>query len=250
MPLRTLVNDVWTIGIALQVLLGVVLLYRRTWRKLPIFAAYAFFNLFEAAIAYSVFSAYGNGLAYFYVYCVCEAISKLLGFAVVYEIFTGLFSTHHALRRLATTVFAGAVVLLVVLGAIVIYAQPQADRNAFESAVIVIAEATRIVEVGLLMFLFLFSSAFGLHWRGHIFGIALGLGLFAAVDLVNVTLRSYFGSGAADILNLAGVAVFCLSILMWTIYLWAPERVADSHEIPERAQLEQWNQAVMELIHR
>jgi hypothetical protein len=250
MALHSLVNEVWTAGIALQFILAVVLLYRKTWRKFPVFAAYAFFNLFEAAIAYSTYSVYGNKLAYFYVYWVCEAISTLLGFAVVYEVFRALFSTHQALRRLATNVFKAAVAILIVLGFIVIYAQPQADRNAFGSAVMVVAEATRIVEVGLLMFLFLFSTAFGLHWRGHLFGIALGLGLFAAVDLVNVTLRSYFGNGATDILNFARVATFCLSVLMWTAYLAAPERVADSHEIPERAQLEQWNQAVMELIHR
>ncbi|HET9838505.1 MAG TPA: hypothetical protein VFR84_09740 [Candidatus Angelobacter sp.] len=250
MGLHSLVNEVWTAGIVLQFILAVVLFYRKTWQQLPVFAAYAFFNLFEAAIAYSVYSVYGNKLAYFYVYWACEAVSTILGFAVVYEVFTTLFSTHQALRRLATTVFKTAVAILIVLGLVVIYAQPQADRTAFGSAVMVVAEATRIVEVGLLMFLFLFSTAFGLHWREHIFGIALGLGLFAAVDLVNVTLRSYFGNSATDILNFARVATFCLSILLWTIYLGAPERVAESQEIPERAQLEQWNQAVMELIHR
>ncbi len=250
MGLHTLVNDIWTAGIVLQVILAVVLLFRQTWRVFPIFAAYAFFNLFEAAIAYSIYSVYGNKLAYFYVYWACEAISTILGFAVVYEVFGALFSTHQALRRLATNVFRTAVVILIILGIVVIYAQPQADRTAFGSAVMVVAEATRIVEVGLLMFLFLFSTAFGLHWRGQIFGIALGLGLFAAVDLVNVTLRSYFGNGATDILNFARVATFCLSVLMWTAYLAAPERVGVSSEVPERAQLEQWNQAVMELIHR
>ena len=250
MALHTLVDNVWTAGIALQIILAAVLLYRKTWRKFPVFAAYAFFNLLEATIAYSVYSIYGNRLAYFYVYWVCEAISTMLGFAVVYEVYTALFSTHRALRKLATAVFSAAVVILIVLGLLAIYAQPQADRAALGSAVMVVAEATRIVEVGLLMFLFLFSTAFGLHWRGHVFGIALGLGVFAAVDLVNVTLRSYFGNGATDILNFARVTAFCLSIMMWTAYLLAPERVASSRDVPERAQLEQWNQAVMELIHR
>jgi hypothetical protein len=248
MELHALVHDIWVAGIGLQVLLAAVLLYRRTWRRFPLFAAYAFFNLLEAPIAYSVS---GNKLAYFYVYWICEAVSILLGFAVVYEIFTALFSAHPALRRLASTVFSVAVVILVLLGIIVIYAQPQAEGSSLGSAIMVVAEATRIVEVGLLMFLFLFSTAFGLHWRAHIFGIALGLGLFAAVDLVNVTLRSHFGNGATDILNFARVATFCSSLLLWAIYLAAPERrVVSSSEVPQRAQLEQWNQAVMELVNR
>ena len=247
MALHTLVHNLWLAGIGLQVLLAAVLLYRKTWHRFPLFAAYAFFNLFEAAITYS---ASGNKLVYFYTYWVCEAISTILGFAIVYEIFTALFSTHLALRRLASTVFGVAIMVLIVLGMIVIYAQPQADRTSFGSAVMVVAEASRIVELGLLMFLFLFSTAFGLHWRTHVFGIALGLGMFAAVDLVNVTLRSYFGDGATDILNFARVATFCLSVLMWTVYLSAAERVTSSGEVPQRAQLEQWNQAVMELINR
>jgi len=187
---------------------------------------------------------------YFDSYWICQAIATILGLAVVYEVFNALFSHHAALRKIAKWVFRGAVALLVLLGFIVVASQASVERTSIGSVVMVVAEATRIVEVGLLMFLFLFSTAFGLHWRAHVFGIALGLGVFAAIDLVNVTLRSYFGNGAADVLNLARGTAFCLSVLMWTAYLFAPERVANSAEIPKRAQLEQWNQAVMELINR
>jgi hypothetical protein len=187
-------------------------------------------------------------MVYFYTYWICEAISTMLGLAVVYEIFRAIFSSHLALRKLASTVFAVAIVLLIVLGIIVMYVQPQAQTN-IGSPIMVVAEAIRFVQVGLLMLLFVFSTAFGLHWRAHVFGIALGLGIFASVDLVNVTLRSYFGNGAADFLNMARVGALCLSLLMWVAYLYVPERVT-SGEVPDRAQLEQWNQAVMELINR
>jgi hypothetical protein len=247
MAFHALVHNIWLAGIGLQVLLSAVLLYRKMWHRFPWFAAYAFFNLLEAVLLYSVA---GNVPIYFYTYWACEAISTVLGLAIVYEIFTALFSTHFALRRLASTVFGVSVAVLIILGAIVIYAQPQAERSSIPSAIMVMAEATRFIELGLLMFLFLFSTAFGLHWRTHVFGIALGLGVFIAVDLVNVTLRSYFGRGAMDILNFARVITFCISVLLWTGYLFAPEKAAGSAELPDRAQLEQWNQAVMELIKR
>ena len=247
MGLRAIVHDIWLAGIGLQVMLAAVLLYKKRWQNFPLFSAYALFNLFQAALLYSVA---GHRIAYFYVYWVGEAISIMLGFAIVYEIFTALFSTHVALRRLATTVFGIAVLVLIVLGVVVVFVQPQLGTPGFSSAVMVVAEAARFIEVGLLMFLFLFSSAFGLHWRAHVFGIALGLGVFTAVDLVNVTLRSYFGPDAIGALNLARVSAFALSVLMWTVYLWAPEHVTSTDQVPERAQLEQWNQAVMELINR
>jgi hypothetical protein len=247
MALHTLVHDIWVAGIGLQVLLAAVLLYKKTWHSFPLFTAYALFNLFEAALLYCLRTHFWP---YFYAYWVCEAISTLLGFAIVYEIFTALFSTHVALRKLAATVFGIAFVVLIVLGVVVVFVQPHARTPSFASAIMVVAEAARFIEVGLLMFLFLFSSAFGLHWKTHVFGIALGLGVFTAVDLVNVTLRSYFGDAAMNALNLARVSAFALSLLMWSAYLWAPEHVTSSDQVPERAQLEQWNQAVMELIYR
>jgi hypothetical protein len=246
MSFLSITHGFWIVAIALQMLLGIVLIARRTWTRFPVFSVYAFFNLFEVALTYAVS---GNGMAYFYVYWICEAVSAMLGLAVVYEIFTALFSPHPALRKLASTIFRFGVFALLALGTLVIYKHSPKEVNV-GSAVMVVAEATRIVEVGLFMFLFLFSSAFGLHWRENVFGIALGLGVFAAVDLINVTMRSQFGSGVAEVMNLVRMTAFNLSLLLWTVYLLAPERATSSAEIPKRAQLEQWNEAVMELISK
>jgi hypothetical protein len=117
-------------------------------------------------------------------------------------------------------------------------------------AVLVLEEATRVVEVGLLMFLFGASAAFGLHWKQAEFGIALGLGMFVAVQLATVTLRSQIGVQAWQVLNVVSILAFDSSLLVWLGYLLAPERVTSTGEVPKRAQLEQWNQAVMELISR
>ena len=50
-------------------------------------------------------------------------------------------------------------------------------------------QAARVIEVGLLMILFICSAAFGLHWKQAEFGIALGLGFFATIELLAVTVR-------------------------------------------------------------
>ncbi len=51
-------------------------------------------------------------------------------------------------------------------------------------------------------------------------------------------------------MDLAHIVAFDLALLVWMGYLIAPEPVRSSVDIPKRAQLEQWNQAVMELISR
>jgi hypothetical protein len=246
MSLRLVIHDVWVVGIGLQALLALTLLTRKSWRKYPIFSAYVFFNLFAAAITYAVFR---NRAAYFYTFWVCDAVGIFLGLGVVREIFTNVFSPHPALRKLATMIFRVAVILLVTLACGVIYAQ-SGNAKGISSGVLLAAEGARVVEVGLVMFLFLSSSAFGLHWRQSVFGMALGLGMFAVVDLVAVTLIGHVSSSTAHVIDLAHGISFSSSLLIWFGYLLIPEHATSSAELPKQAQLEQWNQAVMELISK
>ena len=245
MPLGSLIHDLWIGGIALQVLLTAILLAKRAWQKYPFFTAYIFFNLFETAATLSVYRM----RVYFYAFWICEAICIVLGLAVVREIFTNIFAPHAALRKLATLIFRLAVVALILLACGAIYEQ-SANARGLGNGVSLASEATRIIEMGLIMFLFLSSSAFGLHWRQSEFGIALGLGTCAAVELVNVTLMPHLSHEVGQIFSLVRSLSYNGSLLIWLGYLLAPpERPANTVDVP-KAQLEQWNQAVMELINR
>lgn len=246
MPLQSLIHDVWIGSIVLQTFLVLLLFARRAWQSVPVFFGYACFSLIEAAVKYAVF---GQPVIYFYMFWICEAIGIFLGLAVVREIFTKLFSPHPALRKLARLIFRGVSVALLVLAVGVLYAR-SGDARSVANAVQLAAEATRIVEVGLVMFLFLCSSAFGLHWRQNLFGVALGLGTLAAVELVTVSFVGQVSPGVAQALSLIRVLSFATSLLIWLGYLLVPERATGNAEMPKRAQLEQWNQAVMELINR
>lgn len=247
MPLRSIIYDTWLVGIGVQVLLFAALLTKKIWHKFPAFFAYVAFNLFEAAITYAVFH---KGIVYFYTFWICEAIGILLTLGAVWEVFTSLFLPHPALRKLTQLIFRGTVVLLIGLAVGVIYLQ-SGEARGIPSAVLLAAEAARMVEVGLIMFLFLSSSAFGLRWRQSTFGIALGLGMYAAVELAIVALMTHVSSTAGEWLSLIGGLAFNFSLFIWLGYFLMPEeRAVSSAEIPKRAQLEQWNQAVMELISR
>jgi len=246
MSLPSIINDIWVVGLCLQVLLALTLLARKSWQKYPIFSAYVFFNLFFTALAYAVF---GNRVVYFYTFWICDAIGIVLGLGVVREIFTNVFSPHPALRKLAKIIFRVAVALLVMLAGGVIYAQ-SGNAKGVLNGVLLAAEAARVVEVGLTMFLFLSSSAFGLHWRQNVFGMALGLGMFAAVELIADTMIGHVSLATAQAFNLAHSISFSLSLLIWLGYMLVPERAPSRGAMPKQAQLEQWNHAVTELINR
>lgn len=246
MSVPVIANEAVIGAVVLQVLLAIVVLAKRTWRSYPAFSAYVFFSVLETAV-FSVMKH--QGMVYFYTFFAFEAIGIVLGLAVVREVFTNLFSPHPALRKLATVIFRVAVVALIVLACTVFFAE-HGNARGFYRGTVLAEEAARIVELGVIMFLFLSSSAFGLHWRQNEFGVALGLGTCAAVELFNVTLIPHVSKEAAQIFNLVRSLSFNLSLLIWLGYLLVPERATSSAEIPKQDQLEQWNQAVMELISR
>lgn len=238
----------WIAALLLQAVLTGILLVKRTWKKFPFFVAYCLANLVLGLACYAAHGWFPR--FYFTIYWVKEALGVLLGLAVVYEIFRHLFRPYPALRRLATQIFHVAVVLLVLLGCIVAYQQHSGETYPLMAACLAMEQVTRIIEVGLLGFLFLFASAFGLHWRQYVFGMALGLGVFAAVELVAVTMRLQFGFTANSMFNVVRTISFNSSLFIWIGYLLAPELAVSPAEVPKRAQLEQWNKAVMELIYQ
>jgi hypothetical protein len=43
---------------------------------------------------------------------------------------------------------------------------------------------------------------------------------------------------------------YITSLLVWGTYMLLPEHASDESQLPQRGQLEQWNQAILELIHQ
>jgi len=237
-------HGLWLVGLMLQAALLCVLIATKVWRKLPFFLGYVIFSCLETAVLY-FFDP--HTAAYFWTYWLCETTGVLLGFTVVFEVFQRLFSGHDALRRLATSVFQWTVLGLITLACVVIYTHSSSQQAGFMKGVLVLEEATRVVEVGLLLFLFVFATVLGMHWRQHPFGIALGLGIFTAVELAALAMRVQLGIKITPTFNMVRGLAFDFSLLIWIGYLLAPER-AVTGELPKREQLEQWNQAVMEMI--
>lgn len=246
MGLASTISALWLAGLALQAVLLLVIVVKKLWRSFPIFAVYSAVTFAESLAGYGIPR---HSPAYFYLYVIGETASLLLGVAVVYEIFKHLFAPHAALRNVATRVFRVVVILLAVLGGAVIAAHAPIGKGAMMFGLLRVEEAARILEVGLIMVLFLCSSAFGLHWRQPVFGIGLGLGTLTTFKLISLAMVPYVAS-LGDALNLTVVLSLDISFLIWIGYLLVPERAAAHSEVPQHAQLEQWNRAMMELINQ
>jgi hypothetical protein len=243
----SILEFLWNVGPILQFLLAGVLIYRKSWVNFPLFTGYVIFNFLNGLLSLATRS---NLPVYFYVYWVGEAIGIILGFLVLYEVFRHIFLHHSALQNLATFIFAASLIVLAAIAVfILVHAGPRLTGNIGRS-VLVMEEATRTIELGLLAVLFMCASAFGLHWRQSVFGIALGLGIFVSVELIAVTIRSQASPAVNNEFAIVRILAYMTSLIVWGTYILLPEQVADESELPQRGQLEQWNQAVMELIHQ
>lgn len=246
MNIESLIHGLWISGLVLQSVLALVLIAKRFWGRFPLFTAYSLFNLVGTAVCFLVRS---KATLYFYTFWISEGIAIVLGLAVVFEVFQHLFSIHIGLRKLATIVLHTSIVVLIVGGILVAMLQSSGMASRLVNAILTMAEGARIVEVGLLLSLFVFSTVFGLHWRQHIFGIALALGINTAVELVVLAMHVHFGIRSAPALSVVRLVSFSAALLIWTGYILVPEP-ATVGKLPKREQLEQWNRAVMEFMHQ
>ena len=221
---KPFIDVLWVAGIGLQGMLGVVLLTKKAWKTYPLFTTYSLFSLFASITS---FFLQGYRKIYFYSYWLEEAITIVLGLGVVYEVFRHLFSNHKALLKRARLIFACTFVALFCVALSVVLVQALPD-SMLRNRVLIFEEAIRVVELGLLMFLFAAALALGLPWRQAEFGIALGLGLFVAVELAVVALLTQVDYGPQwKLLNVVRILAFDTSLVVWLHYLLAPEKAAN-----------------------
>jgi hypothetical protein len=87
-----------------------------------------------------------------------------------------------------------------------------------------------------------FSRYLGLS-KGHfLFGIALGFGLNASIDLITNATRSHFGFMAATTLRMISAGGYLTATLLWLAYTVMPAPARRKAEVIPQS--ERWNSAL------
>jgi hypothetical protein len=206
----------WIVHPVLELVLVGAMLRQRLHRTFPVFFAYIVFQVLNFLVLFPIYKA-GSTTAYFDAYWISKAISLAIGFKVIHEVFLDVFRPYHTLKDLGTVLFKWAA-LVMVLVAIVVTASSQGSLDSpLVQAIIIGQRCVRVIQCGLILFLLLFSGYLGVSWRQHSFGIALGLGGFATVDLVGMALFSG-GQIRPHMLSLINAIAYSLAIFVWIGY--------------------------------
>jgi hypothetical protein len=250
MSAETIGYILWPVGPALQASICVYLWRKNLRARYPLFFSYCAFMVLSSVALFIVSRVSGtNSAEYFYAYWSISAVRVGLGFTVIYELFRNALQPYHALRDLGSMLFgwAGAVMLLVAVLMAMNGTAPN-DASRAIAGVLNLERSVRLAQCGLLLFLLLFGSRLGLTLRHRTFGIAAGVGIYAATDLLFVNLRALIGPEWAASYSLLRATVFILSCGIWLYYVVQPEPapVMLPSMAAARPILQRWDEALAE----
>lgn len=245
MHLRLIDYALW---LSTPVLLGgvLVVMWRRGFNKdYPYFFNYIILQALSDPILALIDSR--SYTAYYYAYYVHLGLSFLISFMVLQEIFKDAFRPYEALRDLSAILFRwSALVILLVAVMWAINATQKSEADWLMNMILVADRSLRMMQCGLVFFLLLFGTYLGIPHRSLLFGISVGFGLFAAVNMLVATFASHQGISSAA-LSRANSIAYLTVVVIWLSYtlMSAPSRSRVTAESMLRSQ--DWNSALVEV---
>ena len=239
---HTVALYLWCAQPILQSVVAVILWHRKMHKQFPVFFLFLLVQVANFAIIFPL-SLVGDYKMYFVFFWLGEAANAVLGFKVIHEIFLDVFRPYHTLKDLGTLLFKWAGVVMLLVSVVVAFSN-SFDQSPLVHAVTTLQRSVRIVQFGLILFLLLFSRFLGVSRKQVSFGISLGFGLFAGVELMLMALNSG-GFVRQGNLNLVNMVTLILAILVWCGYSLSRKavRVAAVNHL----QTQRWEQGLADL---
>ena len=242
---RFLYYALWIAHPLLQAGIAAVMLRRQLHRKFKFFFAYIVTQIFTFAVIFPAF-LWQHYSVYFYLYWFSNAISVALGFKIIHEIFLDVFRSFHTLRDLGTVLFKWAGLVMLLVAAVVSVSSASTEMLPWMLAIVTTQRCVRIIQVGMVLFLLFFSRYLGVSRRQHSFGLALGFGAFAMIELTLIA--SWAGKHLAELsTGLVNMSAYNVTLLIWMGYLLSRSEVREEAGILLKPQ--RWEQSLSDLQH-
>ena len=183
---------------------------------------------------------------YFYVYWTSYALEAVLSLLVIYSIFKLAMAPLKGLQTLGMLIFRWVAAISVAI-AIGVALTPHMSGIKFMVAMITqLQQTSSILTLCLLLFVCFAIRPMGLSFNSRIFGVSLGLGVLAAVSLVNAAWLSH-SPNMYSTLSLFNALAVGLTLLTWTAYFAFPEPKRRIIVLPTTSPFLRWNQISMAL---
>jgi len=220
MHLRPTDYVLWIATPLLQMGVLIAMIKRGLHRDYPYFFNYTILQVVGVPVLYIILTR--SYSVYFYAYYVNIALSVLISFAVLQEIFRDAFRPYEALRDLSVILFRWSALVVLLVGVMwAINGAHKSENGAVIDAILLAERSVRLMQCGLVFFLLLFSEYLGISRRSPLFGISLGFGLFAAVNMLVATAMTHHGVLKQSTLRHINSEAYLLAIVLWLGYALA-----------------------------
>ncbi len=241
MHLRSLDYVLWCASPLLQFGVLVAMYRRGLHREYPYFFNYTLLQVLSEPILF-VIQRHSDSM-YYWGYWVSIALSALISFAVLQEIFHDAFRPYEALRDLSVILFRWSALVVLLVGVMwAITASHSSQLDAITSGILLVKRSVSLMQCGLVFFLLLFSEYLGISRRHVLFGIALGFGIFASISMLVAAAMSHHTFVHMSVLRQINSGAYFVSVLIWLGYSsLAPDR---SRVATASARSKDWNYAL------
>ena len=231
----------WLVGPALQLILLAYMVRRRLHNVFPRFFSYIVFQILKSGVLLLVFHYYET--VYFDAYWTGNAVSVILAVAVMDEILRSLFKEYGGSQTLGSMIFRWTSGLLLLLAIVNALTSQETSVDRVVATVLNFDRSVRIMQCGLFCLLMILCRYLRHCWRQRVFGIALGFGVFASIELILVSIAIRYGNASAPIISIVKSLAYNGVTLLWIGYL-----KQQSQSIPEMEVVPQLNARTIALV--
>ena len=243
MHLRTIDYVIWWTTPVVMTMVAIAMYRRRLYREFPVFFNYVILQILSFGVDFGLSNSPN---LYYYAFWTTTAVCIAVSFAVLLEIFKDVFRPYEALRDLSVILFRWcALVVLLVAGMWAVTSWRDTGMDNVQNAIYLVGRCVRMVQCALVFFMLLFSEHLGISRRNIVFGISIGLGFYAAVNMLVMTALGHHSVFSNHMLSRINSVAWVTSMLIWLGYAVLPSTVRESAAVPLEASAK-WDLALDE----
>lgn len=247
-------NYLWVAPNLLFLLLGFLIWKRGLACKVPAFLAFAVIgSLADLAVFGADIAPFVSPPNYWRISWAGLLLEALLKSFVIGEVFSKLLIPYPSISRLGRSLVSGFGAALVLLAGVVAGFAHGDNPFWLISGYHVLEQTVFVIQLGLIVFLFLFTAYFHLSWDRISYGILLGFGISASVHLATWTVIANASPSehTRRLLDLLNMATYHVSVLIWFYYVLVPQKIVAKSEVPlPENNLAVWNHELERLLQQ
>lgn len=228
---------------AVQVLILAAMIKRKLRSSFPIFFNFIAFGCSTMVLLLLLGSHLSNA-QYFFVFWSVVVVSMVLSFGVMYEVFVNILKPYPALLDFGKLIFRWAVLFLCLASFVTALVTSGSQASKICSAIQQFQLSVQLMQCGLLLLFLLFEKRLGFSWKNPAIAFAIGMGVFAALDLSTAYMKSHFPQWSSS-LELGDNILALATQVAWISCIWACQPRKELVDSPTRLVLQRWNEVLL-----